>query len=94
MQVHIGYATLLLDIAVHTREVGEEAVGGGAVVRAAVSGGAEFLHTGLSSAHSLLPPSLPAPTISVPLCIHRDRTFRGSQTYVHRVQANTLTCIH
>ena len=56
MQVHIGYATLLLDIAVHTREVGEEAVGGGAVVRAAVSGGAEFLHTGLSSAHSLLPP--------------------------------------
>jgi len=48
VQVHIGYGTLLLNIAVHMREVGEDAVGGAAVVRAAVSGGAEFLHTGLS----------------------------------------------
>ena len=48
-QVHIGYGTLLVNVAVHVREVGEEAVGGAAVVRAAISGAAEFLHTGTSS---------------------------------------------
>jgi hypothetical protein len=35
-----------MNVAVHMREVGEEAVGGTAVVRAAISGAAEFLHTG------------------------------------------------
>jgi hypothetical protein len=44
--VQIGYATLLLNVAVHVREVGEDAVGGGGVVRAALSGAAEFLHSG------------------------------------------------
>jgi len=50
-QVHIGYGTLLINVAVHVREVGEEALGGAAVVRAAVSGGAEFLHTEAANGH-------------------------------------------
>ena len=49
-QVQVAYGTLLLNIAVHMREVGEDAVGGSAVVRAAVSGGAEFLHTDAAGA--------------------------------------------
>ena len=67
VQVHIGYGTLLLNVAVHVRDVGEEAVGGAAVVRAAVSGGAEFLHTGESPSHTLVyanTRSLPPPHIA------------------------------
>ena len=73
VQVHIGYGTLLLNIAVHMREVGEDAVGGAAVVRAAVSGGAEFLHTGLSfsffpAVSPQAPPSLTRSLSYISLC--------------------------